>query len=286
MAGAWYMEVREGTRGGRLAMHCHAADTAASWEAHWRGDPPRRMRGQPIARSFRDAFTRFLPQDGLIIEAGCGNGNVLRTVASAGYEIEGVDFAAEAIEANRAIDPSGRYRVGDVRHLPYGDGEAAAYISLGVIEHFDDETRGVILREAARVLRPGGVALISTPYYSPLRRARAMVGGYRNRDEGRETLPFYQYFFSARELKGFVTDAGLRPVAIETYDTYKGAKDTLGIRGKRVLDAVRRIGPRSAAFVEHGPRAMRRMCGHMVMVIAEKPREAAGVRGVGERIAA
>jgi ubiquinone/menaquinone biosynthesis C-methylase UbiE len=44
----------------------------------------------------------------------------------------------------------------DVRALPYRDGSVAGYVSIGVIEHFQSETRQIILQEAARVLRPGG----------------------------------------------------------------------------------------------------------------------------------
>jgi ubiquinone/menaquinone biosynthesis C-methylase UbiE len=52
-----------------------------------------------------------------------------------------------------AVDSSGR--------LPYGDGTFDVVCSLEVIEHIEDQFG--FLREAFRVLKPGGVALVSTP---------------------------------------------------------------------------------------------------------------------------
>jgi SAM-dependent methyltransferase len=254
-------------------MHHRAAGEPEFWDRLWDLDPPRPMAGQKISLWYRRPFEAFLPRDGLIIEAGCGNGNVMRTLSGAGYVVEGIDFAPRAIEANRAVDPTGRYRFGDVRDLPYADGALAGYLSFGVIEHFDDPTRAGILAEAARCLRPGGVAVVTTPHYSPLRRLRARLGRY-DHDPG--TLDFYQYLFTRRDLQAQLRTAGLTPVATEAYDLYKGLKDTLGI--KPWLDRWNRLGPRARRWLHHPPRPLRMACCHMLMVIAKK-QSAADERG-------
>lgn len=264
-------------RGGRLVMHRAAADTPEFWEAQWRAHPPVAMTGMKIDPWLRSLAHRYLSKDGLIVEAGCGNGNICRTFANDGFQIEGLDFAPRAIEANRRLDGArGRYTVGDVRALPYADGSLAGYISLGVIEHFDDATRAQILRETARVLRPGGIALISTPAFNPLRRLASLWGRYTPPParEAADTdrpydLPFYQYLFTMRELSRDVRAAGLRVIARDGYDLFKGLKDTLPCK-----DFLKRRWPKTgrlAAYLHHPAKPLRRFAAHMQVVIAVKP---------------
>ncbi|HLO39586.1 MAG TPA: class I SAM-dependent methyltransferase [Phycisphaerales bacterium] len=253
-------------------MHRAAADTAAYWDAIWDSDPPRHAPSERLTRWYRDICERHLPKDGLIVEAGCGNGNIMRTFARGGWTIEGLDFAERTVRANLAIDPRGRYRIGDVRALPYEDGQLAGYISLGVVEHFSDEVRAAILQECARCLRVGGVAMITTPYFSPFRRAQARMGGF---DSSVEDLPFYQYFFTRRDLCEQIEAAGMRVIETDAYDIYKGLKDTVGWPGlKRSLEWFKARGPGCARMLHHPPKALRLLCGHMQLVMARKERSA------------
>ncbi|MBX3322499.1 MAG: class I SAM-dependent methyltransferase [Phycisphaeraceae bacterium] len=253
-------------RRGRLEMYCRGADTPEYWEDHWKQHPPQMMTGMGVYVGFRWAIERYMPREGLIVEAGCGNGNTARTIRAAGYDIECLDFAPKVIAANLAIDPAGRYRVGDVREMPYSSGVLAGYISLGVVEHFDDVTRRQILREAARCLMPGATALITVPHYNMLRRARFGL-------LGRGTIPtdlaLYQYFFSRREIEAEVRAVGLEIVASDGYDAYKGIKDTIG--GKGLLDRMRSGSRHMGRLVDHPPSIVRRACGHMLLIVARKP---------------
>ncbi len=251
--------------GDRLALYQQGAETPEFWERQWERSPPLRMRGQAIHPYFRAAFLRWLPKGELIVEAGCGNGCVLRTMVNAGYEVEGLDFAARAIGANRAIDPGGRYRVGDVRAMPYADGSLGGYVSLGVVEHFPDDERRTILKEAARCLRTGGVAIITTPYFSPALRAREAMGAF---DGGARGLEFYQFYFTRRDLVGQVEGAGMRVVAVDGYDVQKGARSGLGLT-KGAVEWMKRWGP-GRRVMDDPPAWVRWLCGHMVMVVARK----------------
>lgn len=275
----------------RLVMYRTAAATPEFWEKTWLTSPPYRMRGYTLPAWYRDTFIKWLPRDGLMVEAGCGNGNLLRMLVNEdparwgnvslspgqGAGIEGLDFAENAIAENRRIHPEGRYRIGDVRDLPYQTGELSAYISMGVVEHFEEAERAAILREAARCLRPGGVAIITVPYFSPARRFRARIGTFPdesviaglNSDRSSNDQPkldFYQYFFTRRDITRQIESSGLTVVATDGYDCRRGWTEAFG--GSRLLARIERLGSKWARRIEHPPRPFRLFCPHMLMVVA------------------
>jgi hypothetical protein len=92
-------------------------------------------------------------------------------------------------------------------------------MSLGVAEHFEDGPHA-LLREAARVLRDGGVMVISVPWVSPLRRLP------RWRPAGPPPgAAFYQYFFTRDEMVAAVQAAGFEVEAVDGYGTLKTLRD-------------------------------------------------------------
>lgn len=98
--------------------------------------------------------------------------------------------------------------VGDVRELPFLDNSFDAIYSMGTIEHFDD-TQGAIA-EIARVLKPGGRAIVGVPNrHDPfLRPLMSTV---------LQAIGLYHYGFeksySRRTLRGMLESAGLDVVA-------------------------------------------------------------------------
>lgn len=113
----------------------------------------------------------FLPRDGLILEAGSGPGHKVAYLRQLGYSVEGVELNRAVVESMRALRPTLPLRVGDVGALDVPAGHYAAVTSFGVIEHFLAGPH-VPLAEHFRVLRPGGIALISVPSLNSLRRLK------------------------------------------------------------------------------------------------------------------
>ncbi|MFN8545281.1 MAG: class I SAM-dependent methyltransferase [Candidatus Binatia bacterium] len=97
---------------------------------------------------------------GRVLDIGCGTGMLARELATLGI-VHGVDIAPEAIRFGRARGLD-NLCVGSAEALPYRRGTFDAVAAVDVVEHADDVAT---LAELARVLRPGGVALIHVPAF-------------------------------------------------------------------------------------------------------------------------
>lgn len=94
-----------------------------------------------------------------ILDLGCGTGAFLQRLAAHGYDnLTGLDIAPPA--AGRAGGP--RWIAGDLdTHWPLPDDGFDLVVAIEVIEHL--ENPGIALAELARVLRPGAIAILTTP---------------------------------------------------------------------------------------------------------------------------
>jgi SAM-dependent methyltransferase len=113
----------------------------------------------------------FLPSGASVLDLGCGNGRAAFALAAKGYAVEGLDISpsmvdeARAAAAERGLDA--RFRVGDAVSLPQAEDELDAVVfACNGIAHLTRDGKRACLLEIKRVLRPGGVALLSlrTPY--------------------------------------------------------------------------------------------------------------------------
>lgn len=158
------------------------------------------------------------------MDAGCGNGGQVYGFNSWGFDGYGVDFAVETIKETKKIFPELKVSCQDVRKLDFESKEFDGYWSLGVIEHFW-EGYGQIIDEAWRVLKPGGVLMVTFPAMNPLRRLKARLGLYpkfEGRDEPRE---FYQFNLNERTAIREIEKRGFKIVYKQRIDGVKGLKD-------------------------------------------------------------
>lgn len=99
-----------------------------------------------------------------VLDAGCGTGYGLELIADGGARrTVGIDISelavAEAAKANRS--DAVEVLEGDVRNLPFSNGEFDLAVCFEVIEHVEEPE--TVLDELARVLAPHGLLCISTP---------------------------------------------------------------------------------------------------------------------------
>jgi SAM-dependent methyltransferase len=102
-----------------------------------------------------------------ILEGGAGTGRWLAFLSAKGYLPVGIELDKIAVERFRTKYPDIQYDVGDVESLPYPDGSFDAVVSHGVVEHLIAGPAKA-LAEMYRVLRPGGVAVVSVPHTNAL----------------------------------------------------------------------------------------------------------------------
>ena len=96
---------------------------------------------------------------GRALDVGTGSGALAHALQEAGYEVEAVD-----IDPALCRYPDLTVRQCDVMEgLPYPDGTFDAVTATEVLEHMEDPFKAV--REFNRVLRDGGVLVLTTPNY-------------------------------------------------------------------------------------------------------------------------
>lgn len=93
------------------------------------------------------------------------NTRILRWAAGQGARTFGVDISPPIVDRARSSYRERSLSLGgvvaDVRALPFADGSFGAIYSMGTIEHFDETQQAV--GEIARVLEPGGKAVVGVP---------------------------------------------------------------------------------------------------------------------------
>lgn len=146
-----------------------------------------------------------------VVDVACGGGLVSLPLAADGYRVTGIDFAEGALDVARRRVPPGAdatFIAADVAALPLADASADAVLLLDVLEHI--ESVPAALAEAARVLRPGGIAVFNTFNRTPVSALIAVHGlRFVTRDAPAD-LHVARYFVPPESLRASARYAGLR----------------------------------------------------------------------------
>jgi len=114
------------------------------------------------------------------LDVGCGWGYNLFLLSRRGYEPYGIDIVQNDFTAASMIARANGAEAGlcgaDMSALPFHDGTFAAVTAVETFEHIYHPDRPEAVREAMRVLIPGGELVLSTPgYYSIVETGKRIV---------------------------------------------------------------------------------------------------------------
>jgi SAM-dependent methyltransferase len=124
-----------------------------------------------FARRFGPRVVRLAARCGALSgpvgDLGCGPGFLSAALLERGLTVHAVDSSERAVGAVRAR-LAGRAgflgaTCGELDALPFADGELGAAFLVEVLEHLPRGAWGAVAAELARTVRPGGLAVLTTP---------------------------------------------------------------------------------------------------------------------------
>jgi ubiquinone/menaquinone biosynthesis C-methylase UbiE len=148
-----------------------------------------------------------VPDGGLVLDLGCGAGRDLASLADSGARVVGVDIAMPMLTLARRRHPD--LVCGDLTRLPLRDAVADAVWCVAAWVHIGRHDLPHAIVELARVLRPGGVAVI---------------GVQRGSGEAFELDPYIgqakrlMVRYEEHEIHEALRGAGLQPLTLSAVD--------------------------------------------------------------------
>ena len=159
-----------------------------------------------------------------------------------GYEVVATDILPEAIELSRryaaaqGLEGRGPGRVHsevqDGRALTYADASFDAAYSVSVLEHIPDGGDSIAIRELIRVVRPGGLVVVTVPFDRAYRETFVEGPVYERKPAGSERIFFERHYDEAS-----LTDRLLKPIPAKVQNL-----ELWGERRLRVETLLSRLG--------------------------------------------
>ncbi len=172
-----------------------------------------------LARTQEIILRHLSPPPGTVLDVGGGSGVYACWLASLGYRVHLIDAMplhveqAEAASARQPEAPLASCRLGDARRLDEPDASAEAVLLLGPLYHLTERAERIqALREAVRVLKPGGLLVAAA-----VGRFASLLDGIVDNflaDPDYAAIVATACFHLPRELEDEVREAGFERVEI------------------------------------------------------------------------
>jgi SAM-dependent methyltransferase len=158
------------------------------------------MDDKPFDRDCLGRLVREVGDLGPICDLGCGPGQIARYLHRLGAQTLGVDLSPNMIAEAAQLNPQIHFHQGNMLALPDSDNSWGGIAAFYCIIHIPREQVVEALREMKRVLKPGGVLLITF-------HIGAQIEHVDNWWEKPVNLDFAYY--KPEEMEGWLKEAGL-----------------------------------------------------------------------------
>ena len=157
------------------------------------------LRHKPMDGQLLDRFADGVRDTGLSCDLGCGPGQVARYLHERGVEVCGVDLSPAMVDRARRLNPGIEFRTGDMTVLDVPDEVWAGITAFYAIVNLPPADVVRALREMKRVLRPGGLLLLSFHVGEEVSHLEELWGCA-------VSLDFY--FFRTEDVEGYMRSTG------------------------------------------------------------------------------
>jgi len=167
-------------------------------------------------------FANLLKSGDKILDAGCAAGRDSKIFKDQGFEPTGIDIVENFIKLARKKNPNIEFVHGDFRNLPFSDNTFAGIWATACLLH--SETTADVkkaLNEFYRVLEPKGIIHISVKQQldnkKTAKTSHQFSKGFKR---------FFR-FFTAKEIKNYLTKAGFQILKLEDNSSAKGNRQKI-----------------------------------------------------------
>ncbi len=109
------------------------------------------------------ALKHQLPEGAEVLDVGCGNGVISRSLGSAGFHVKGIDISEKTIARAKELNvfPNVKFEVRSAEQLVADGATYHAVICSEVLEHLHEP--GKLLATLYRILHKDGVLIVTVP---------------------------------------------------------------------------------------------------------------------------
>ncbi len=165
----------------------------------------------PVLKLFSQKFEVPYTKNGKLLDVGCGNGRYLDGMKKLGWQTQGVEFNASAVEVCKLSGLTVHH--GDLFSACLESNTFEVINVSHVIEHVPNPV--AFFTELARVLKPNGSLVIKTPNSLALGRKLFNTNWYHN------DVPRHLYLFAYQNLSVLANNCGLKMQQFKTSSTPK-----------------------------------------------------------------
>lgn len=145
-----------------------------------------------------------------LLDVGCGGGFLTNALALEGHNVTGIDLSPSSLEIAKKYDRTGkvRYLEADAYTLPFENESFDVVCAMDILEHVTEPER--LIREASRLLRPGGLFFFHTFNRNPLSYLLIIKGVDWFVPNAPKNMHVYPLFIKPQELTQLIHNHGLK----------------------------------------------------------------------------